>query len=171
MEPHALRRALLRVPLFYKILIANAIIVVLGAVIGTAVTLHYVRSGGPPALVLGGALALGLGVFIARGIVRSLNRVRSVCEGLAAGDLTRTTGLESEDEPGRMGRALDEALGRLYKTPEQFGLCEVDGEPIEFDRLMVIPETRLCARHAREAVAAAGVDANPREADGRANQA
>ncbi len=70
---------------------------------------------------------------------------------------------------GRRLYALDDALGRLYGSPEEFGRCEVDGEPIEFDRLMVIPETRLCARHAREADA--GVDANPREADGNANEA
>ena len=48
MEDDSVRRALLRVPLFYKILIANAIIVVLGAVIGTAVALRYLRAGGPP---------------------------------------------------------------------------------------------------------------------------
>lgn len=69
---------------------------------------------------------------------------------------------------GRRLYALDEALGRLYKTPGEFGRCEVDGGPIEFDRLMVIPETRLCARHAREADA--GSDANPREADGNAKE-
>ncbi|HST62607.1 MAG TPA: hypothetical protein VLK84_28135 [Longimicrobium sp.] len=72
---------------------------------------------------------------------------------------------------GRRLYALDEALGRLYKTPETFGLCEVDQEPIEFDRLMVIPETTLCSRHAIAADEAAGVDANPREADGTANEA
>lgn len=70
---------------------------------------------------------------------------------------------------GRRLYALDDALGRLYREPETFGQCEVDGGPIEFDRLMVIPETRLCARHAREADSAAGVDANPREANGSAN--
>ena len=72
---------------------------------------------------------------------------------------------------GRRLYALDEALGRLYGSPEEFGRCDVDGGPIEFERLLVIPETRLCARHAREADAAAGVDANPREADGRAKEA
>ncbi|CAN5703973.1 histidine kinase [soil metagenome] len=36
-------RSLLRVPLFYKILIANAVIVVLGTVIGTAVTARYLQ--------------------------------------------------------------------------------------------------------------------------------
>jgi DnaK suppressor protein len=70
---------------------------------------------------------------------------------------------------GRRLYAIDEALTRLYKTPDEFGRCSVDGGPIEFDRLMVIPETLLCARHAREADA--GVDANPREADGNAREA
>lgn len=71
---------------------------------------------------------------------------------------------------GRRLYAIDEALGRLYKSPEDFGTCEVDGAPIEFDRLMIVPETRLCARHARDADDAAGVDANPREADGNAKE-
>lgn len=39
-------RAILRVPLFYKILIANAVIVVLGAVVGTAITRDYFGAGG-----------------------------------------------------------------------------------------------------------------------------
>ena len=57
--------ALLRVPLFYKILIANAIIVVLGAVVGNAVTLHYVRSGGASApLVVAGLALAGVGVTV-----------------------------------------------------------------------------------------------------------
>ncbi|MBW3628762.1 MAG: sensor histidine kinase [Gemmatimonadetes bacterium] len=51
--------ALLRVPLFYKILIANAIIVILGAVLGTAITLHYMRSGGGSTPLLVALLALG----------------------------------------------------------------------------------------------------------------
>ena len=42
---------------------------------------------------------------------------------------------------------------------------------LEFDRLMVIPETRVCARHAIMADEADGVDANPREADGNADEA
>jgi two-component system sensor histidine kinase UhpB len=56
-----LLRAVLRVPLFYKILIANAVIVLLGAIAGTAVTRAYLRVGGSgfstPALVGGMALA------------------------------------------------------------------------------------------------------------------
>nr|WP_296067613.1 methyl-accepting chemotaxis protein [uncultured Actinoplanes sp.] len=67
-------------------------------------------------LIVGSLLALFLGAWVARQIVRSLGKVRHVCDGLAAGDLTRTTGLTSRDEPGLMGRALDMALNRLRQT-------------------------------------------------------
>jgi methyl-accepting chemotaxis protein len=68
------------------------------------------------ALVVGLLLALGLGVLVARGIVRSLAKVKNVCDSLAAGDLTRTTGLTSRDEPGMMGHALDTAMVKLRQT-------------------------------------------------------
>ncbi|AEV85114.1 methyl-accepting chemotaxis protein [Actinoplanes sp. SE50] len=67
-------------------------------------------------LVAGLALALGLGVFVARSIVRSLNKVKAVCEALAGNDLTRTTGMTSRDETGQMGRALDTAVGALRQA-------------------------------------------------------
>lgn len=72
---------------------------------------------------------------------------------------------------GRRLYAIDEALGRLYKEPEQFGLCDVCGKQIQMARLEVIPETRLCAEHARARDEASGADADPREADGSANPA
>jgi RNA polymerase-binding transcription factor DksA len=67
---------------------------------------------------------------------------------------------------GRRLYEIDEALQRLYRTPEEFGVCAVCGEAIGRERLDVVPETTLCARHARERDA--GADAEPREADGRA---
>ncbi len=67
-------------------------------------------------LIAGSLLALALGLFVARQIVRSLTRVKHVCDGLAEGDLTRSTGLTSRDEPGQMGRALDTAMQRLRDT-------------------------------------------------------
>ncbi|WP_306469611.1 methyl-accepting chemotaxis protein [Actinoplanes sp. DH11] len=72
-------------------------------------------------LVAGLLGALALGLLVARGIVRSLSRVTDVCEGLADGDLTRTSGLTSADEPGRMGRALDTAVLRLRETVNTIG--------------------------------------------------
>ena len=76
-------------------------------------------------IVVGLALALGLGFLVARRIVRSLARVKEVCDALAAGDLTRTTGLTSRDEPGQMGRALDEAMGHLRRT-----VTTIDGSAV-----------------------------------------
>jgi methyl-accepting chemotaxis protein len=67
-------------------------------------------------LVVGLLLALSLGMYVARGVVRSLAKVKNVCEGLAIGDLTRTTGLRTRDEPGVMGEALDNALVTLRRT-------------------------------------------------------
>ncbi|WP_433384262.1 methyl-accepting chemotaxis protein [Actinoplanes sp. CA-142083] len=67
-------------------------------------------------LTVGSAGAVLLGFFISRSIVRSLRRVKAVCDGLAAGDLTLTSGLTSADEPGQMGRALDAAMHRLRST-------------------------------------------------------
>lgn len=72
---------------------------------------------------------------------------------------------------GRRLYAIDESLRLLYKEPERFGLCDVCGQDIGMERLDVIPETRLCAQHARERDAASDADANPREADGHANEA
>ncbi|MFB9358241.1 MCP four helix bundle domain-containing protein, partial [Actinoplanes nipponensis] len=67
-------------------------------------------------LTIGVLLALALGALVARRIVQALTKVKVVCEALAAGDLTRTSGLTSRDEPGRMGQALDAAVGRLRQT-------------------------------------------------------
>ncbi|HEX8906296.1 MAG TPA: TraR/DksA C4-type zinc finger protein [Longimicrobiaceae bacterium] len=65
---------------------------------------------------------------------------------------------------GRRLYQIDEALERLYKTPEDFGKCEVCGRQIELERLEVIPETRLCAEHALQADRDTAGDADPREA-------
>ena len=40
---------------------------------------------------------------------------------------------------------IDEALHRLYETPDRFGICENTGAPIPLDRLEVVPWTRTCA--------------------------
>lgn len=39
---------------------------------------------------------------------------------------------------------IDAALGRLYQTPERFGMCEETGRPIPFERLDLIPWARTC---------------------------
>lgn len=67
---------------------------------------------------------------------------------------------------GRRLYQVDEALDRLYHTPEAFGICQACGQPIEFERLELLPQTRVCAADALRADAENGTadDANPREA-------
>jgi len=67
-------------------------------------------------LVVGLLIAAALGVLVARQIVWSMAKVKDVCTALAAGDLSRTAGLTSRDEPGQMGRALDAAMATLRDT-------------------------------------------------------
>jgi RNA polymerase-binding transcription factor DksA len=45
---------------------------------------------------------------------------------------------------GRRLYEIDEALRRLYREPERFGICERCGRPIGIERLEVVPETRYC---------------------------
>ena len=64
-------------------------------------------------LTVGLALALATGWLVAALLTRGLASVQRVAEGLAEGDLTRSTGLTSRDELGRMGSALDAATTSL----------------------------------------------------------
>jgi RNA polymerase-binding transcription factor DksA len=40
--------------------------------------------------------------------------------------------------------AIDDALERLYRTPERFGVCQDTGVEIPFARLDVVPWARTC---------------------------
>ncbi len=51
---------------------------------------------------------------------------------------------------GRYLYHLDQALRRLYQTPEEFGVCQECGEEIVFERLDAVPHTRFCIRCKQE---------------------
>jgi RNA polymerase-binding transcription factor DksA len=44
----------------------------------------------------------------------------------------------------RISRELAAALDRLYRNPEQFGVCQETGVPIPYERLDLIPWARTC---------------------------
>lgn len=44
---------------------------------------------------------------------------------------------------------IDAALERLYKHPEQYGLCEDTGREIPFERLDLVPWARTCEERSR----------------------
>ncbi|SEP30596.1 MCP four helix bundle domain-containing protein, partial [Trujillonella endophytica] len=64
-------------------------------------------------MIAGIALAAGLGLWIATGIARQAARVGLVTAALSRGDLTVRSGLDTSDELGRMGQALDAAVVEL----------------------------------------------------------
>ncbi len=47
---------------------------------------------------------------------------------------------------GRLLYHIDQALRRLYKTPDKYGQCEECGNDIGFERLDALPHARLCIR-------------------------
>jgi RNA polymerase-binding protein DksA len=63
-----------------------------------------------------------------------------------------TDAMEREKEflfASKEGRYLwhvNEALRRLYKSPETFGVCQECGDPIAFERLDALPHARLCIK-------------------------
>ena len=58
-------------------------------------------------------VAVGLGLWVAAGIARQTRRVQDVATALSRGDLTVCSGLDTRDELGTMGRALDAAVVEL----------------------------------------------------------
>ena len=47
-------------------------------------------------------------------------------------------------QEGRFLWHIDEALRRLYRSPETFGRCHSCGEDIAFERLDALPHARYC---------------------------
>jgi len=47
-------------------------------------------------------------------------------------------------QEGRFLWHIDQALRRLYKSPDTFGKCHQCGEDIAFDRLDALPHARFC---------------------------
>jgi methyl-accepting chemotaxis protein len=67
-------------------------------------------------LVVGLLVGLVLALYVARLIVGAVRKVSRVAEGLAAGDLTRSAGVDSRDELGQMAQSLDAATANLREA-------------------------------------------------------
>jgi methyl-accepting chemotaxis protein len=64
-------------------------------------------------LAVGTALAIGLGIALARDIRCRIVPVREAADALARGDLSHTISTDSEDELGQLGRALSQGVSRI----------------------------------------------------------
>lgn len=47
---------------------------------------------------------------------------------------------------GRLLYHIDQALRRLYRTPDSYGICEECGSDIGLERLDALPHARLCIK-------------------------
>jgi DnaK suppressor protein len=53
-------------------------------------------------------------------------------------------GLLLLSQEGRRLAEIDDALRKVYRTPERFGRCEVCDDEIQFERLDIVPWAKLC---------------------------
>ena len=120
--PPVLRR-LLSIPLLWKVLIVNSLIVLLGAVAGTVVTAHVARS--RPAMPVGELLlvpalaGLALSVLVnlvaLRAALAPLRRLQGTIEAVRGGDLQARVrpALLTDPEVERVGETLNGMLDEL----------------------------------------------------------
>ena len=66
--------------------------------------------------IVGGVIVCLLGLVIARGILGPLGKTLTVLQALAVGDLRQKVEVDSTDEVGDMGRALNQAIGSVAKA-------------------------------------------------------
>lgn len=69
--------------------------------------------------VIAVVLAVLLGLLLTVSVVRPLRRTMEVLEGVAKGDLSQRSGIDSGDEVGRVAAALDTAIGVLQTARER----------------------------------------------------
>ncbi len=70
---------------------------------------------------IGLLLLIGLSIPLVRSILRPVQRLAEVIDGLAAGDLTRRSGIASRDELGRMAAGLDRAIDNIRTSVATIG--------------------------------------------------
>jgi methyl-accepting chemotaxis protein len=63
-----------------------------------------------------GSIVFSLGVLIAKGILGPLNQVMQVLQAVASNDLTHVVDVDSTDEVGTMGTALNQAIENISST-------------------------------------------------------
>lgn len=124
-----LSRRLSRVPILYKVLIANAAIVVFGAIAGTWTTIHLARdshtaSGSQLILVfacVGLLLSVAANYFVLRAAFRPLTNLERVANAVRDGDVSRRVERTRFTDPqlARLSDTFNDTLDELAKDREQ----------------------------------------------------
>ena len=124
-----IRRYSRRVPLFYRVLITNAAVVVLGAVAGTIISTTIGRRAPDTALVpliivfasIGIALSLLVNVWVLRAAFRPLASLQRTAVAVQAGDRDARAPIEVESdlEMTQLAVALNSTLNELAEDRNQ----------------------------------------------------
>ena len=125
------RRFSRRVPLFYRVLVANSAIIVLGAIAGTAITTGITRRASDrsllPLIVLFAGIGIGLSlivnVLVLRAAFRPMNDLVLTARALQEGDLDARSTVHSTSDPATApDQALHIGVG-AYGNHHPFGLA------------------------------------------------
>jgi two-component system sensor histidine kinase UhpB len=124
-----MRRALLRTPLFYKILFANLAVVTLGAVAGTVLTVWHVVTF-PDDLhlqlivlfaVAGLAISFAVNSWVLKRALEPLDRLQQAVDDVRSGEAnTRVALTDNSDERfDRLADTFNQMLGQLERDAEE----------------------------------------------------
>lgn len=124
-----IRHRLLRVPLFYKILLANCAIVAVGAVGGTLITVWHMETfPNDPHYelmvvfgVVGFAISFAVNLLVLRLALRPLDRLQDGVDSVRKGDLAVRVGPEplSDERFDRLLATFNQMLGRLEDDAQE----------------------------------------------------
>lgn len=120
---------ILGIPLLYKVLLANGIIVVLGATIGTLITVRSVHGQNDPAeywliaifACVGTVLSLLVNYLVLRAAMQPIDRLAEVAERVRTGDFSRRVRPSRFPDPqlARLGSSFNETLDELAADRDQ----------------------------------------------------
>ena len=122
MRPSLINR-IFGIPLLYKVLAANAVVVVLGATVGTLITVRTVHDQDDPTsywlimifAIVGIIMSLAVNFVILRAAFQPLDRLAEVAELIRLGDFSRRVrpSLFSDPQLARLGASFNETLDEL----------------------------------------------------------
>ncbi|MGZ3582197.1 MAG: sensor histidine kinase [Ktedonobacterales bacterium] len=129
-RPRPLVERLLSLSVFYKVLIANSAIVLLGALAGTAITFHVANAHLPASMdvplaaifaIVGLTLTGGLNALLLRAALSPLQRVQEVARRVREGDLSVRAELSplADAEMGQLAATLNQILDEVQGYEEQ----------------------------------------------------
>ncbi len=119
----------LAVPIFYKVLVANLVIVMLGAIVGTYVTATFARNSEVPSrealvgiFVFVGVLLSGtVNILVLRAAFQPLDTLEGVAEAVRRGDLSARASSNTFSDPqlARLAETFNDTLEMLQRDQAQ----------------------------------------------------